>query len=228
MAARIQRASESVDRFAARQPQVFTVILAACLLASAGAALLALAALVDGPIGVELKEQFRQTGASRLLVLQISAFVACCFLTAFLALALGWRQAPLWLKALVAKGIWCRLAQRLERPTGTGRPALYWACAAAAALWANVAILYNLPVIACIEPDTVGYLGPNAIRSAGYMLIVKAVAGLTGDLKWLVPVQLNVMLLSFATLGWVVRDAGGARLVDVPHPDVEIPLAAPV
>ena len=207
MATRIQRASESVDRFASRQPQVFTAVLAACLLAGAGAMFLALTALLDGPIGVELKQRFWQTGYSRLLVLQISAFAACCFWAAFFALALGWRTAPLWLRAVVARRIWCRLAQRLERPMEPGRPALYWGCVAAAALWANAAILHFLPVIACVEPDTVGYLGPNPIRSAGYMLIVKAVVGLTGDLKWLVPVQLNVMLLSFATLGWVLRGA---------------------
>ena len=211
MATRIQRVSESVDRFASRRPRGFAALLAACLLAGAGAAVLALAALLDGPIGVELKERFRETGYSRLRVLQISSFVAGCFLAAFFALTLSWRKAPSWLQAVVAKRVWRRLAQRLaqrlERSMEPGRPALYWAFVAAAALWANVAILYDLPVIACVEPDTVGYLGPNPIRSAGYMLIVKAVAGLTGDLKWLVPVQLNVMLLSFATLGWVVRGA---------------------
>ncbi len=207
MATPIQRASESIDSFATGRPYGFTVLLAACLLASAGAALLALAALLDGPIGVELKEPFRETGYSRLLVLQISSFVACCFSAAIFALALSWRQAPHWLHAVVAKRAWRHLAQRLDRPIAPGRPALYWAWVAAAAVWANFAMLYFLPVLACVEPDSVGYLDPNPIRSAGYMLIVKAVAGLTGDLKWLVPVQLNAMLLSFAALGWAVRGA---------------------
>ena len=79
MATRIQRVSESVDRFASRRPRGFAALLAACLLAGAGAAVLALAALLDGPIGVELKERFRETGYSRLRVLQISSFVAGCF-----------------------------------------------------------------------------------------------------------------------------------------------------
>lgn len=207
MATRIQRVSESIDSFAAGRPHGFTVLLATCLLASAGAALLALAALLDGPIGVELKEPFRESGYSRLLVLQISSFVACCFSAAFFALALSWRKAPHWLHAVLAKRVWRRLAQRLERPMEPGRPAIYWAWVAAAAIWANFAILYFLPVLACVETDSVGYLDPNPIRSAGYMLLVKAVAGLTGDLKWLVPVQLNAMLLSFAALGWAVRGA---------------------
>ncbi len=56
----------------------------------------------------------------------------------------------------------------------------------------------------CLLPDSISYLRWSAIRTPGYPLFLQAVLAVFGDARWIVPVQLNLLLLSFAILGWSV------------------------
>ena len=210
MTTRADQLATAVDHLATRRRGFFIFLLVLCLLGVAVGTILTIAILAVGPIGIELQKPFLNTLLSRLAALQLSAFLSLAFMGAFIALSINWRSAPRGLRTFCCVGAWHRLAQSFKHRSSLqnlrGKVWLFWLVVGFAILWANMAILIDLPVIACIEPDTIGYLRPSALRSAGYMLFIKAVVGVTGDLKWVVPIQLNLMLCSFAALGWEARN----------------------
>jgi len=219
MSTRADKISAAIDALADNKPVAFVGMMIACLLVGAAAVGVGGTALLSGPIGVELQQSFFDTPLSRLVTLQISASIALVLLGCVFALSVNWQGAPKWLHVLTGAGWWRRAGCHFRSHSHPKRPGLFWAGAGIAALLANVAMLVDLPVIAFIEPDTLGYLKPSAVRSAGYMLLIKAVVAAGGDLKWIVPVQLNVMLASFAALGWaargVLRSQGAGLIVAV-------------
>lgn len=187
MMTRAEIITASIHNGAMRRPRLFFVCLTSCVLGVVLTSGVALIALLSGPIGLELQQPFLSTSISRLVTVQMSASLSLVLFMVGLVLAVSWR-AP---------------GQRFSCPDAP--PWLFWLGVIVAAVWANWAMLVDLPVLACIEPDTIGYLQPSALRSSGYMLILKALVAVTGDLKSIVPLQLNVLLVAFGTLGWAVR-----------------------
>lgn len=205
MTTRAEKTSQTLNDLAVHRPKLFMGLLILCSVGTIAAAGLAVTALLSGPIGVELQKPFLSSPVSRLVALQIAASLALVLFGGFLTLVVNWQGAPKGLHVVCGAGWWRYAARSLRRQNAPQRPWLFWAGAGLAALLANVAMLVDLPVMAFIEPDTLGYLKPSAVRSAGYMLIIKAVVSISGDLKWIVPVQLNAMLAAFAVLGWTAR-----------------------
>lgn len=78
-----------------------------------------------------------------------------------------------------------------------------------------LAIVINLTMLKytdfrpCLEPDSGSYLGFSLVRTGGYPAMVLAIHALTGDVRWMVPFQLNLMLLSLAWLGHSVGRLAG-------------------
>lgn len=210
MTTRIQKFSIATEKLSSQYSRWFSVILAACLVILLSTISLAFKTLLAGPIGVELKEPFLNTGISRLYVLQISTSLSVLFLGTCIYLFFHWEHAQRWRWIVFAKGFFRHMELCFTRSAlqsdAPGNAFLYWGCIALSALWVNYAVLYDLPGIPCIEPDTISYLSPSPIRSAGYMMLIDAIYFFTGDIKWMVPAQLNVILLSFATLGWSLRN----------------------
>jgi len=64
----------------------------------------------------------------------------------------------------------------------------------------------------CLSPDSVSYLRWSAIRTPGYPLFLQTVLAVFGDARWIAPVQLNLLLLSFVALGWSVGCLFRSRL----------------
>jgi len=201
------------------------------LIAVVGASL-AIAALMAGPIGVALLEPFGPSSLSRLTVLQFSVFFGGLGLVSSMVLVACWDNAPRGLHMLFASALLHKLARRFEEGFHPGSGKVFWAVIGVCALWVNIEMLWRLPVVACLEPDTMGYLAPSAFRSAGYMVFLDAVVGVTGDLRWVMPVQLNLMLASFGVLGWSTRKtmgslAAGMAVALVPMLSAAVLLLAP-
>ncbi|MCG8653195.1 MAG: hypothetical protein MI861_25365, partial [Pirellulales bacterium] len=158
---------------------------------------------------MELEATLTPLPLSRLMTLQIAATLAVAFASLFCVLAVNGHNVPTWLRQISGTPIWRSLGRMAQRhvtgQTVHASPWLFWGPVLLSIGWVNMAMLFSLPLFACIEPDTVGYLYANPIRSGGYLLAIKAVAALTGDMRWLVPIQLNAMLFGFVMLGWALR-----------------------
>jgi len=191
-----------VNTLAAERPKAFVLILLLFLGVTVLASGVALAALLSGPIGVDMQNSFYALPVSRLTVLQVFAPVAFVSFCVFLFFVTVWDDAPGWLHSMCAARGLRYVVEVLQRPDPAARSWPFWFCAVLAVLWANWEMLVSLPIVAFVEPDTIGYLQPSAIRSSGYMLFIKAVVSMASDLKWIVPIQLNLMLISFVALGW--------------------------
>jgi len=197
MSTRAAQLSASVNALACKAPRTFGVALAAGVVAALAALAVGLAALLSGPIGVELKGPFWGTSLSRLRVVQMAIPLG------FVVIAVvggAWRLGP---RGRCWRAPWQPHWEGsfLHRQCSRQHPGLFWLVLVLAAVLVNVAMLVNVPVVAFVEPDTLGYLRPSALRSGGYMMILKAVLAVSGDLNWIVPLQLNVMVVSFAVLG---------------------------
>jgi hypothetical protein len=78
-----------------------------------------------------------------------------------------------------------------------------------------LAIIINLTMLKytdfrpCLEPDSGSYLDFSLVRTGGYPAIVLGIHALTGDVRWMVPFQLNLLLLSLAWLGYSVGRLAG-------------------
>jgi hypothetical protein len=92
-----------------------------------------------------------------------------------------------------------------RRDRSPGRLALFCGMLALGILAVNYEILHDMPILACISPDSWGYRSLNSLRTQGYQLFLNGVVLLLRDLRWAVPVQLNAMLLSYACIGFSVR-----------------------
>ena len=206
MVARSVKIKALVNSMAAESPKTFVAVLATILGTTLAAAALAAGALLSGPVGVELQKPFLALPVSRLTALQLCAALALVCGISFVFLVAAWDRAPGRLRQ-VCGARW--LGRAFDPPQNPGRSVpswLFWICSGAAILWASWAMLVSLPVVPFVEPDTVSYLRPSPIRSSGYMLVLGAVIDVTGDLKWVVPLQLEAMLLSFLALGWAVKE----------------------
>lgn len=73
----------------------------------------------------------------------------------------------------------------------------------------NLAMLKYTDFRPCLAPDSASYLGFSLVRTGGYPAMVLAIHALTGDVRWMVPFQLNLMLLSVAWLGHSVGRLAG-------------------
>ena len=190
---------------AAECPRAFVAVLATILGTMFAAAALAAVALLSGPVGVELQKPFLAFPVSRLTALQLCAALALVCGSGFVFLVAAWDRAPGWLRLVCGARWFGRAFDPLQGQRRSAPPWLFWICSGASILWASWAMLVSLPVVPFVEPDTISYLRPSPIRSSGYMLFLDAVVGVTGDLKWVVPLQLEAMLLSFLALGWAVE-----------------------
>lgn len=182
-----------------QKPVLFGLAIAASGAVALTGAGFALVALASGPIGFELQNSFMDSALSRLSVLQLGGGGALIAVIAGCLLIANGSHRNVMLKS-VCSGSW---AVRIWRMLDVGQLWRYWVLVGAAGLWVNIALLWQLPVIACLEPDTIGYLQPSALRSSGYMLFLDAIETLGGNLNWIVAVQLNMMLVAFAVLGRV-------------------------
>ena len=72
------------------------------------------------------------------------------------------------------------------------------------ALYINHILLHYTEMYPCINPDSASYLQYNITRTIGYPLFIKLIYTLSDNIFWIIPVQLNLMLLSFASLGYAV------------------------
>ncbi|MEG3618519.1 hypothetical protein V5T82_08650 [Magnetovibrio sp. PR-2] len=210
MATRAHKIAQHIDTWAKQHPQgalTGTLVGSALVLLCT---VMAVLALFSGPIGVDILDRFPGTTLSRLAVLQGAASLGVLSFAALAVFVVNWGEAPKVLKVLYLSRWAERIAHRLARGFSEGSTAAFWGAIGLVAVWVNVEMLVRLPIVACLEPDTVGYLQPSAIRSSGYMFFLDAIVTLTGDMKWIYPVQLNLMLLSFATLGLSVRRVVGS------------------
>ena len=82
----------------------------------------------------------------------------------------------------------------------------------AAIVWINWMFLGATEIRACLSPDSSSYLGFSLVRPPLYPAFVQLAHGLTGDIRWLIPLQLNAVLLSLVTLGAVVGRLSRSRL----------------
>lgn len=202
---RAQILAERIDAFADTHVSAFGVGLAVLFALFVGALSMAVWAVSSGPVGPELLDEIDTLGLSRLSVLQLSLFTALIAVLALITLIACWRNAPRWLRLAAFSAVVLRASRRLGEGSNPGSGKLYAMVVGGVAVIVNVAMLWDLPVLACLEPDTVGYLEPSMIRSAGYMVFLDVVVALAGDLRWVYPLQLNLMLVSFAVLGWSMR-----------------------
>lgn len=67
----------------------------------------------------------------------------------------------------------------------------------------------SLPML---SPDSFSYLGWFQSRTPGYPLFLQGIFSFTDDARWIVPVQLNVLLLSVALMGWALGRLFHSRL----------------
>ena len=202
---RAQILAERIDAFADTHVSAFGVGLAVLFALFSGALSLAVWAVSSGPVGPELLDDVAALGLSRLSVLQLSLFTALIVGLVLIGLIACWRNAPGWLRLAAFSAVILRVLRRLGEGSNPGSAKHYALVVGGVAAIVNVAMLWDLPVVACLEPDTVGYLEPSMIRSAGYMVFLDVVVALAGDLRWVYPLQLNLMLAGFAVLGWSVR-----------------------
>ncbi len=210
MSTRAQKIAAHIDAFATKHPLGFVVGLFLCVLGTVSAVGLSISVLLAGPIGPELLAPYLSSGIARISVLQFATFTALLLAMVFVVCVASWQNAPRWLQWLCFSSILCRLGSYIQGGLKPGSAHMYWLLVGGVGILVNYAMLWDLPMIACLEPDTVGYLKPSALRSAGYMFFIDTVVMMSGDLRWLMPVQLNLMLISFMALGWSVRHSMGS------------------
>jgi hypothetical protein len=97
------------------------------------------------------------------------------------------------------------LVTRIRTWLGRNRSVLilltYWGPLLLAAGWINVVFAEGTQYRPCLSPDSGSYLGFSLIRPPLYPAIVQLTYLLTGDIRWLIPMQLNALLASLAVLG---------------------------
>jgi hypothetical protein len=138
---------------------------------------------------------------------------ACAALTLVLGAIWGWRMRrdgwqDLW-QTLSGIAQWAR----------TNREASFIAhggtvCAVlVAAAIVNQVVLDATESLPTLSPDSFSYLGWYQSRTPGYPLFLQAILMFTSDARWIVPVQLNVLLGSSMVMGWAVGRVFQSRLV---------------
>lgn len=94
-----------------------------------------------------------------------------------------------------------------------GSPPGFYAICGSVLVYMNYAVLSGTPILACLAPDSWGYLTVNTMRSQGYQLFLTGIVAAFGDLRWAGPVQLNLELISLIALAWAIRDLFRSALV---------------
>jgi hypothetical protein len=82
-------------------------------------------------------------------------------------------------------------------------------------IFANIIILRHWPMPAAITPDTGSYASFSEARTIGYPGFLKTLVSFFGDLRLLVPIQLNLLMGSILLLGWAVGRLLGNLLVGI-------------
>ncbi len=193
---------EKVGKASLEHPARFLFGVVLLCTVSTVAAALGLHALTSGGIGPALLSPYLDIGVSRLRVVQLAATTAAAGLSATFIAALARRHVT-GRKGPVTPATFSRALQALETPRA------FWMTAGLAVIAVNAGMFLALPAVVCIEPDTIGYLSPNPLRSSGYMIFIHAIMAMGGDLTWLPPAQLNLMLASFVVVGWTLRSVTG-------------------
>ena len=85
------------------------------------------------------------------------------------------------------------------------RPYGFAAVAITIIIYINYLHFFGHPFFVVLTPDSIGYVGFSAIRTPGYPLLVALVQYTFGNLDWLVPVQLNLLLISYVALSSGMR-----------------------
>ncbi|MGH6635584.1 MAG: hypothetical protein ACRED0_05430 [Gammaproteobacteria bacterium] len=76
----------------------------------------------------------------------------------------------------------------------------------------NYEILNTSGMLPYFSPDSASYLDFNAVRGVFYPSIVLLTHRLFSDISYLIPIQLNFMILSFLALGWAAGQLFQARV----------------
>ena len=84
-------------------------------------------------------------------------------------------------------------------------PAFFVGVLVLAVGFVNYDILNATPLLACLEPDSWGYVTTNTLRTQGDQLFLSGIHLIFGDLRWGGPIQLNAMLLSYVAVAFAVR-----------------------
>ncbi len=82
-------------------------------------------------------------------------------------------------------------------------------------IFVNVIMIRHLPLPPAVTPDTGSYAGFNEVRTIGYPVFLKTVMIVFGDLRPLVPIQLNLLLGSILMLGWATARVLGSLLCGI-------------
>lgn len=90
---------------------------------------------------------------------------------------------------------------------------LFTASVVALAVGWNVEASRLYPGWINVDWDSGSYLGWASERTVGYPLFLDALRWIGGDLRWLLTIQLNALIASFAILGWSIDRLLGTRLV---------------
>ena len=102
---------------------------------------------------------------------------------------------------------------KTETPSGAWSRTAATLCAGLVGLVAvNYLILDATHMLPGLKHDSAGYFNASVLRTVGYPLFVHTVIGALGDVRWLVPVQLNLLLGGCLLLGWAVGRAFQAPL----------------
>ncbi len=84
---------------------------------------------------------------------------------------------------------------------------------AGAIVFVNRAIWMTSQMLPCLFPDSGTYLRGAPMRTVGYPLFLQAALMASDDFRWIVPIQLNVLLGSFVVMAWAVGSLLESRLV---------------
>jgi hypothetical protein len=77
----------------------------------------------------------------------------------------------------------------------------------------NGVILNTTKSLPSLEPDSLSYWQWTVTRSPGYPLFLQAILAVFGDVRWIVPIQLNFLLISIVLMGWAMSSLFQSRFI---------------
>jgi len=84
---------------------------------------------------------------------------------------------------------------------------------ALAIVYINGVILSVTKSLPFLQSDSFTYLQGWVTRTVGYPLFLQAILSVFGDVRWIVPIQLNMLLVSIVLMGWAMGSLFRSRLV---------------
>ena len=82
-----------------------------------------------------------------------------------------------------------------------------------AIVYINVVIFNVTKSLPFLELDSFSYLQGSVTRTVGYPLFLQAILAVFGDVRWVVPIQLNMLLASIVLMGWAMGSLFRSRLI---------------